>query len=508
VKPGVVGTALVIVAGCAAAVALYVKDTTQLERAAAARKRGEQQLASGDLAPARKTLEEAALAAAKVSGLTGRRSQALTISAAARHALRTLDALERLEDDPLGALRDLGVGDDAPEGAEAASARARADLLVDAAHAVELGGSIGQAKTLYAKALEAAEAAGSPRAAEAERGRRRVGLLEDLVAAEAALDDDREEDAGRLATSARKTLGEANSPFDDPARVEELKARVARILAEVEGHRLLTRYREAVRGLAAKVGGPELGTLLPKVEALKAPTLPTDHPRAARHAKQLEELVTLCGRVREVAEAFQGMVLARRGVYVDATEVTNAAYAEFVRAGGYDAKQAHWSKEGQRRLPRFRDRTRKPGPSTWEAGSPPAKRSDHPVGGVSLFEAQAYARWRGKRLPTLKEWRSAAGRGEAYPWGDLWEDGKANVRTDGTRPVGSFPAGKGPTGALDVIGNVREIVTAGAGKFAVAGGSYRSLPEHSTAKSAVSLSPSVRSKDTGFRCAKDLKWND
>jgi tRNA A-37 threonylcarbamoyl transferase component Bud32 len=97
-------------------------------------------------------------------------------------------------------------------------------------------------------------------------------------------------------------------------------------------------------------------------------------------------------------------------------ETTNREYKAFVAAGGY-AKQEYWDhtfeKDG-RRIPwdsamaLFRDKTGRPGPSTWEAGDIPNGQDDFPVGGVSWYEAAAYARFTKRSLPTAYHWSRAA----------------------------------------------------------------------------------------------------
>lgn len=122
---------------------------------------------------------------------------------------------------------------------------------------------------------------------------------------------------------------------------------------------------------------------------------------------------------------------------VDRTPVTNAQYARFLASTGV-ASPAHW--KGER---------------------PPKNKDTHPVVGINLDEARAYAAWAGKRLPTAIEWEAAARgpRQTAYPWGDEWRADLAVCREAGawdTAPVGRIPEGASAEGLLDAIGNVWE----------------------------------------------------
>ncbi len=105
--------------------------------------------------------------------------------------------------------------------------------------------------------------------------------------------------------------------------------------------------------------------------------------------------------------------------FVDIHEVTNKQYKEFVDAGAYSDKK-FWGEpfinngnkvEWQEAMTLFKDKSGKPGPSTWINGSYPEGRENFPVSGVSWYEAQAYARFANKDLPTGDHWGLARGEG-------------------------------------------------------------------------------------------------
>lgn len=150
---------------------------------------------------------------------------------------------------------------------------------------------------------------------------------------------------------------------------------------------------------------------------------------------------------------------AAPGFAIGRTEVTNAQYAAFVRATGYDGRDAPSTKPGETFLMHFVD------------GAPPAARRDEPVCHVNLVHARAFCAWlaersgRAVRLPTDAEWTwAAAGAAERrYPWGDDWDPRRCNWGDAGAQdgfsshaPVGSFPDGATPEGALDLAGNAWE----------------------------------------------------
>ncbi|WP_430331434.1 ergothioneine biosynthesis protein EgtB [Rhodococcus sp. ACT016] len=224
---------------------------------------------------------------------------------------------------------------------------------------------------------------------------------------------------------------------------------------------------------------------------------------------------------------------------IDTVPVSNADYVEFVEDGGYRRREL-WSECGWR----HRVESRLEAPQFWlDDGSghwwrhrfgvlepvPP----DEPVMHVCWFEAQAFARWAGKRLPTEAEWEKAArwhpasGRSRRFPWGDDEPDHRrANLgqRHLGPAPVGSYPKGASPAGVRQLIGDVWEWTSSpftGYPGFAAFpyreysevffGGDYRVLRGGSFGTDPVACRGTFRNWDhpirrqifVGFRCARD-----
>jgi hypothetical protein len=188
--------------------------------------------------------------------------------------------------------------------------------------------------------------------------------------------------------------------------------------------------------------------------------------------------------------------------------VTNSQFAVFVKDGGYhNRSERYWSNEGLQWLTEFQPRA----PLYWR--DPRWNRPNQPVVGVSFWEADAFCRWCGGRLPTEAEWEAAARgpRGLVYPWGDKWQDGICNssaARVGRTSPAGLFPSSRSREFALeDMAGNVWEwtsdVYPAGDEHRMLRGGSWDIYGWVCRAASRVYDRPGVRDRNVGFRVVWD-----
>jgi len=224
--------------------------------------------------------------------------------------------------------------------------------------------------------------------------------------------------------------------------------------------------------------------------------------------------------------------------WIDTTPVTNAAHLEFIDDGGYDDPRWWtptgwaWRQEADLTAPQF---WRHEGGTSWTVlrfGRRLDLPLDEPVQHVCWYEADAHARWAGKRLPTEAEWEVAATwhpvhGARRHPWGDAaptTELANLGARHDGPAPVGAFPAGASPWGAQQMIGDVWEWTASdflphpGFRAFPYAeysevfwGGEHKVLRGGSWAADALAVRGTFRNWDlpirrqifAGFRCARD-----
>jgi len=188
--------------------------------------------------------------------------------------------------------------------------------------------------------------------------------------------------------------------------------------------------------------------------------------------------------------------------WLDKYEVSNREFKEFVDAGGYRRRE-YWThpfvKDGrdlswEQAMEEFRDTTGRPGPSTWALGTYPDGQADFPVAGVSWYEADAYATFAGKSLPTVYHWRKAANVGIFSDIYRLSNFGKGPAR------VGSH-RGLSPWGAYDMAGNVKEWCWNQADdRRYILGGAWGE-PSYMFA-AADAQAPFRRLATYGFRCAR------
>ena len=225
-----------------------------------------------------------------------------------------------------------------------------------------------------------------------------------------------------------------------------------------------------------------------------------------------------------------------RAFLIDRLPVTNAQFAEFISHKGYRTPK-HWSAEGWE----WREREDATAPLYWELGGDGWERTrfgrreavpmEEPVQHVSFHEAEAYASWAGKRLPSEAEWERAAAwddrRGKSrFPWGREFMGYEATLARQRFRPApaGSYAGGVSPTGCSQLTGDVWEWTSShflpypgflsfphpeyseiyfGEAYRVLRGGSWATDPVVARASFRTWELPDRRDVFAGFRCARD-----
>ena len=202
-----------------------------------------------------------------------------------------------------------------------------------------------------------------------------------------------------------------------------------------------------------------------KIENLKSLSLKPLVPSLQPPAPELDEMVEIpAGYFKQGNDSIDAMdnELPVHQIYldtywIDRYPVTCRQYRVFMEAGGYQNPD-WWTSDGWKWLQKEQIKQ----PLYW---SNDTQWDNHPVCGVSWYEAEAYTRFVGKRLPTEAEWEKAACwdavRGDRciYPWGEAAPDNQKcnhNNAIGQTTPVDAYPAGKSAYGCYDLLGNVWE----------------------------------------------------
>ena len=252
--------------------------------------------------------------------------------------------------------------------------------------------------------------------------------------------------------------------------------------------------------------------------------IPAGRFRMGLSFKQSNQILDMCTKVDKTCtrwwfkDELPDRFVDVNKYWIDIYEVTNEKYLEFVKATGHrpaldDTCETDACWQG----------------NLWKGKGFPDTIRNQPVTQVNWYDAVAYCKWRGKRLPTEAEWEKAARgpSGNMYPWGNRPPPGKATYRrkwrgVHTMTDVGSYPTGVSIYGVHDLAGNVWEWVAdwydrnyykkkinynpkgPKTGKFKVVrGGSWVNYADTLHSAFRRWSRPEVLFNDTGFRCAKD-----
>jgi formylglycine-generating enzyme required for sulfatase activity len=195
-----------------------------------------------------------------------------------------------------------------------------------------------------------------------------------------------------------------------------------------------------------------------------------------------------------------------QGFFMDKYPVTNQQFFDFVTQSGYvPTDTANFLRH-------------------WVSGRIPVGYEEHPVVFVSYQDAQAYAKWAKKRLPTEREWQYAAQGPHSYdwPWGNTFDSSLCNYNLNHSTPVNSFPKGENEWGLADLVGNVwqmtNDLYDDGAYYYVIMKGGSHYSPKSSQWYVEGGPQPVYhpqlllmvsagfdRSSTVGFRCVRDFK---
>ena len=353
-------------------------------------------------------------------------------------------------------------------------------------------------------------------------------------------------DAFQHPRAERPTLPLLN-PAEARAYVREVRDKVFDVLdrTPLEGRRLVD--NGFAFGMIVQHEQQHDETMLATHQLRKgAPVLHAPNPPAAP-AERLPAEVFVPGGPFEMGTSIEPWALDNErpahpvhvgDFWIDTVPVSNGQHLAFIDAGGYDDPR-WWSERGWA----YRNEANLTAPRFWRRDGDGWLRTrfgvvepiplDEPVVHVCYYEAEAYAAWAGKRLPTEAEWEKAArfdpatGRSRRYPWGD--DDPRpehANLGQQHLRPapVGAYPAGQSPLGVRQLIGDVWEWLASDLQPYpgfrafpykeyseVFFGGDYKMLRGGSFGTDKAAVRSTFRNWDhpirrqifAGFRCARD-----
>ncbi len=289
-------------------------------------------------------------------------------------------------------------------------------------------------------------------------------------------------------------LGEVEDFARGRRRVERLRDEAAKFfgvnVAKARAEAEAGRYAAAVR--VARLAG----SLYPENTA--GPALIKEISEKMLSANLIPVPATIKGGVKlgDVKHADEPeRVFTSPGFLMDKFEVTNEEYFLFVLLTGH----------------------RRPDNLMWSGGEPRPGAERYPVTHVSAADAEAFAKWAGKRLPAEDEWEYAARWVDArvYPWGSTEPTERSPVcqsleaslvanRIPDNRPVGSWPASASPFGIHDLAGSVWEWTsTPLEGRRILKGGSFLARVTAARASNRLADDADLLHPDVGFRCVKD-----
>jgi len=321
--------------------------------------------------------------------------------------------------------------------------------------------------------------------------------------------------------------------YDAPAKPAPASSVKVVGMAELEGGLFWLGYGEVVQGPTSKVQRPTRGS---------SPTIREGVGTASGY--EGTKSGDRSSHYRNYDFAFDNEKPAHQvflqDYTIDRALVSNGDFLEFIRDGGYQNFR-WWFSEGWEVVNREQWRA----PLYWElhdgqwmirdfAGLHTIEsKANEPVSHVSFYEASAFAKWSGKRLPTEAEWEKAAtlepatSDRKAFPWGnDPADETKANLFENGVwapAPIGAFPAGQNSYGCQQMIGDVWEWTTSDyvpypgfksefdeyndkwfVNQKVLRGGSFATPQSHIRSTYRNFFHAHERWMVSGFRCAKDV----